>query len=89
MKLLGSRKSKLTKNRNGENVTHLEITEVVSVPFNIVNNDYQHNSRVLYLFIPNKSLDQLLDILCKDLILVRSFYILKFCLQITVPNRLI
>ena len=41
MKLLGSTKSKITKNENGENVPNLEITEVVLVHFNIVNNNYQ------------------------------------------------
>ena len=40
---------------------HLEITEVV-FHCNIVNNDYQQDSRVLYTFIPNKSFDPLLDI---------------------------
>ena len=48
MKLLGSTKSKITKDKNGENVPHLEITEVVLVHCNMVNNDYQHDSRVLY-----------------------------------------
>ena len=47
MKLLGSAESKITKNENGENVPHLEITEVVLVHFNIVNNDCQYDSRVL------------------------------------------
>ena len=41
MKLLGSTKSKITKGENGENVPHLEITEVVFIQCNIVNNDYQ------------------------------------------------
>ena len=41
---------------------HLEITEVGLVHFHIVNNDYQHDSRVLYTFVPNKSFVQLLDI---------------------------
>ena len=41
MKFLGSAKSKITKNENGENVPHLEITEVVLIHYNIVNNDYQ------------------------------------------------
>ena len=40
MKLLGSTENKITKDKNGENVPHLEITEVVLVHFNIVNNDY-------------------------------------------------
>ena len=56
MKLLGSTKSKITKDENGENVPHLELTEVVIVNCNFVNNDYQHDSRVLYKFIPNTSL---------------------------------
>ena len=55
MKLLGSTKKKIHKDENGENVLHLEITEVVFVHFNIVNNDYKQDSRVLYTFVPNKS----------------------------------
>ena len=47
MKLLGSTKDKITKDKNGENVPHLEITEVVLVHCNMVNNDYQQDSRVL------------------------------------------
>ena len=54
MKLLGSSKNKITKDKNGENVPHLEITEVILVHYNIVNNDYQQDSRVLYTFVPNK-----------------------------------
>ena len=53
---------KKDKNKNGENLCHLEITEVVLVHSNIVNNDYQHDSRVLYTFVPNKSFGQLLDV---------------------------
>ena len=48
MKLLGSTENKITKDKNGENVPHLEITEVVLVHCGIVNNDYQQESRVLY-----------------------------------------
>ena len=55
MKLLGSTKKKKNKDENGENVLHLEITEVVFVHFNIVNNDYKQDLRVLYTFVPNKS----------------------------------
>ena len=62
MKLLGSTESKIAKDENGENVPHLEITEVVLVHCNIVNNDYQQDLRVLYTFIPNKSFGQLLGI---------------------------
>ena len=62
MKLLGSTKSKITKDKNIENVPHLEITEVVLIHCNIVNNDYQQDSRVLYTFVPNKSFGLLLCI---------------------------
>ena len=51
MKLLGSPENKITKDKNGENVPHLEITEVVLVHGNIVNDDYQQNSKVLYTFV--------------------------------------
>ena len=54
--------STISKNENGENVPHLEITEVVLIHSNIVNNDYQQDSRVLYTFVPNKSFYQVLDI---------------------------
>ena len=55
MKLLGSTESKINKNKNGENVPHLEITEVLLVHCNLVNNDYQQDSRILYTFVPNKT----------------------------------
>ena len=53
IKLLGSTENKITQNKNGENVPHLEITEVVLVHCNIVSNDYQQDSRILYMFVPN------------------------------------
>ena len=62
MKLLGSTKINITKDENGKNVSHLEITEVVLVHCNIVNNNYQHDFRVLYKFVPNKSFGQLVDV---------------------------
>ena len=55
MKLLGSTKIKKNKGKNDEKVPHLEITKVVLVYCNIVNNDYQHDSKVLYTFVLNKS----------------------------------
>ena len=55
MKLLGSNESKITEDKNGANVSHLKITEVVLVHCNIIKNNYQQDSRVLYTFIPNKS----------------------------------
>ena len=63
MKLLGSTKSRVTKDENGENVPHLEIAEVVLVYCNVASNDYQHKSKVLYTFVSNKSFGQLLIII--------------------------
>ena len=62
MKLLGSTKSKISEDKSGENVPHLEITEVVLVHCNMVNNGYQQDSRVLYTFVPNKPFCSSLDI---------------------------
>ena len=62
-KMLGSTVSKITKDKNGENVPHLEIVELVLVHCNLVNNDYQQNSRILYNFVPNKTFGSLLEIL--------------------------
>ena len=62
MELLGSTENKITKDKNGENIPYLEITEVVLVHCNMVNNDYQQDSQVLYAFVPNKSFGSLLDI---------------------------
>ena len=73
MKLLGSTKNKITKDKKGENVPHLEITEVVLVHCNIVNNNYQQNSRVLYTFVPNKPLGSLLEIYPTNHILLKTF----------------
>ena len=73
MNLLGSTKSKKTKDENGENVLHLETVEVVPFHCNTVNNNYKQNSRVLYKFIPNKSFAQLLDISPKTFISLKTF----------------
>ena len=80
MKLLGSTKNKITKDKNGENVPHLEITEVVLVHCNIVNNDYQQDSRILYTFVPNKPFGSLLEI-------SQNFKTLKYGLQIKIVNH--
>ena len=73
MKLLGSNENKITKNENGEKVTHLEITEVVLVHCNIVNNNYQQDSRVLYTFVTNKPFATLLEISPANHILLKTF----------------
>ena len=73
MELLGNTENKITKDKNGENMLNLEITEVVLVQCNIVNNDYQQNSRVLHTFVPNKPFGSLLDISPKNHIFLKTF----------------
>ena len=73
MKLLGSTENKITKDENGENVPHLEITEVVLVHCTIVSNNYQQDSRVLYTFVPNKSFGSLLEISPTNFIFLKAF----------------
>ena len=73
MIVLGSIKNKITKDENSENMPQLENTEVVLVHFNIFKNDYQHVSRALYKFVPNKSFGQLSDILPKNGIFQKNF----------------
>ena len=73
MKLLGSTKNKIAKDKNGENIPHLEITEVVLVHCDIVNNDYQQESRVLYMFVPNKPFGSLLEISPTNHIFLKTF----------------
>ena len=73
MKLLGSTNNKTTKDKNGENVSHLQITEVVLVHCNIVNNEYQQDSNVLCTFVPNKPFGSLLEISPKNHIFLKMF----------------
>ena len=73
MKLLGSTESKITKNKNGENVPHLEIVELVLVHCNLVNNDYQQDSRILYTFVPNKTFGTLLEISPTNHVFLKTF----------------
>ena len=73
MKLLGSTENKITKDKNGKNVLHLEITEVALLHCNIVDNDYQQDSRVLYTFVPNKPFGSLLEISLRNHIFLKTF----------------
>ena len=73
MKLLGNIENEITKDKNGENLPHLEITEVVLVYCNIVNNDYQQVSKVLYIFASNKLFGSLLEISPKNHIFLEIF----------------
>ena len=73
MKLLGSTESEITKDKNGENVPHLENVELVLVRCNLVNNDYQQDSRILCTFVPNKSFGSLLEISPTNHIFLKTF----------------
>ena len=73
MKLLGSTENKITKDKNGENAPHLEITEVVLVNCDIANNEYQQDSRVSYTFVPNKLHGSLLEISPTNHIFLKIF----------------
>ena len=91
MKLLGSTENKITKNKNGENVPHLKITELVLVHCDIVNNDYQQDSNVLYKFVPNKPFGSLLEISPTNHIFFKhstqNMIKLKYGLQIKIVNH--
>ena len=58
MKLLGSAENKITKDKNGENIPRLEVVQLALVHCNLVNNDYQQDSRILYAFVLNKTFDR-------------------------------
>ena len=62
IRLLGSTKKDVDANKNGEIVPKIESVEVVLMHCNLVKNDYQHSSKVLFTFVPNKQFGQLINI---------------------------
>ena len=91
MKLIGTTKSKISKDENDKNMSHLESTEVVLVNCNNVNNDYEQDSTVWYTFIPDILFGQLLNISPKNFIFLKSFnsdfHTLKYGLMIKILNH--
>ena len=73
MKLLRITESKITKDKNVDNVPHLEVVELALVHCNLVNNDYQQDSRLLYTFVPNKTFGSLLEISPINHMFLKSF----------------
>ena len=73
MKLLGSTESKITKDNNGEQVSHLEVFELVIVHCNIIDNNYQRDSRILCAFVLNKLFGSLLEIPPSNHIFLKAF----------------
>ena len=72
-KLLGNAESKITKDKSGENVPRLEVVELVLVHCNLVNNDYQQDSIILYAFVPNKTFGSLLEISPTNHVFLKTF----------------
>ena len=81
MKLLGSSKKDVDKDKDGKNVPKLESVEVVLVHCNLVKNDYQYTSKVLFTFVPNKQFGQLISISPHSLTMMNKvnteFYFVK------------
>ena len=93
MKLLGSTENKIAKDKNGENIPHLEITEVVLVHCDNGNNDFQQDSRFVNTVVPNKPFGSLLEIARTNFIqfnsekhLIQNFYVMKYGLQIKIAT---
>ena len=72
MKLLGSTKKDVDQDKDGEDVPKLESVEVVLVHCNLVNNNYQQASKVLFTFVPSKQFGQLVSILPHSLIMLNT-----------------
>ena len=91
MKLLGCTGSKITKDKNGEILPYLEIIELVLAHCNLVNNDYQQDSRILYTFPPNKPFGSLLEISPTNHIFLKTFHSefqeIKYGLQIKLVSH--
>ena len=72
MRLLGSTKKDVDKDKNSENVPKLESLEVVLVQCNLVKNSYQHSLKSLFSFVPNKQFGQLINISQQSLIMMNT-----------------
>ena len=82
VKCLGSTRKRINKNKNGENIPHLEITEVVLFHVNIANNHYQHDSRILHTFVSNKSFSLLLHVSPKSFIFKKKINSEFSCIEV-------
>ena len=72
MKLLGSSKKDVDQDKDGENVPKVESFEAVLVHCNLVNENYQQASKVLFTFVPNNQFGQLIDISPHSLTLLNT-----------------
>ena len=72
MKLKKKTKKQIDQNKNGEIVPRLETVEVVLVHCNLVNNNYQQASKMLFTFVPNKQFGQLITITPHSLTMLKT-----------------
>ena len=72
MQLLGCSKEVIDKNKDCEIVPRLETIEVVLVHCNLVNNNYQQSSKVLFTFVPNKQFGQLITVTPHSLTMLKT-----------------
>ena len=75
MKLFGSKIKLIDKTKNGENVPNLEVIEVVLIQCNLVDNQYQQRSEVLYTFASSKSYAYLLNVEPSNLVFLKTYNI--------------
>ena len=80
-------KSKITKDKSSETIRHLEINKVVLIHYNVVNNDYQHDSRLLNTFVSNKSFGQLWDASPKNFIILETFNLELSYIEVWFTNQ--
>ena len=73
MKLLRSAEKKITEDKNCENIPRLEVLPLVLVHCNLVNNDYQQDSRIIYAVVPNKAFGSLLEISPTNHMFLKAF----------------
>ena len=75
MKLFGSTKKLIDNTKNGKNLSSFEVVELVLVQCNLIENQYQQKSEVLYTFTPNKSYTYLLNVEPINLVLLKTYNI--------------
>ena len=73
MKLFCRSKKLIHKSKNGENVPSLEVVEIFLVQYNLVDNEYQQNSGVLYTFTPNNSYAYLSNVEPSNLLFLKTY----------------
>ena len=92
MKVLGSAKNDVDKDKDGEDVPKIEPVEVILVHCNLVNNSYQKASKVFFTFVPNKQFGQLITIsphlLTMIKLLAQNFNLLNYVLLIRITDLL-